>query len=161
MQDYRRERAMDDTNIGIVNTFAGDDTNNVLNDTETNDAMLGLGGNDMISAGIGSDYLEGGLGDDTLTGGDDDDRFAFGRNDGSDTVVDFFPYTLDDPILIEREDSIVLLGGAPEDISAVVASMNEVPGVGVSAHYGDTTIMLLGLTAADLSGQSAEWFIPG
>jgi hypothetical protein len=160
-RSYRRERDMDPTDIGIVNTFPGDDTDNVLSGTETNDAMLGLGGNDIILAGVGSDYLEGGLGNDILIGGDDDDRFAFGRSDGSDIVADFFPYTFDDPILIEREDSIVLLGGVPEDIPAVVASMTEVPSFGVSARYGDTTIMLLGITAVDLNGPTAEWFMLG
>ena len=52
------------------------------------DELYGGAGNDVLNAHAGADILSGGTGDDTLNGGDGGDTYLFGRDDGSDTLLE-------------------------------------------------------------------------
>jgi Ca2+-binding RTX toxin-like protein len=79
------------------------------------DALYGDDGNDVIYAGGGNDRLEGGAGADILLGMTGDDTYYVDRagevfesaNEGNDTVVAGFDYTLDANV-----ENLILIGAA-------------------------------------------------
>ncbi|WP_346352891.1 calcium-binding protein [Azotosporobacter soli] len=73
--DYKvgQMKAQVDGKIVTVNFQAGNDANEILNGTLTDDYIVGGGGNDTISGGAGNDALGGDAGDDKIYGGDGND----------------------------------------------------------------------------------------
>src|SRR3954447_15123747 len=126
----------------------------VITGTPGNDRLVGGTEDDQLIGSPGQDILIGGDGDDQLTGGPGDgdpDQFAFDSDDGDDVIVDFE--------LSSSGDSIVLLGGTPQDIEVVVASVTENPLTGdATLIYGDTTIALQGIIPEVVTD---DWFILG
>ncbi|SDD70277.1 S8 family serine peptidase [Kordiimonas lacus] len=113
------------------------------------DMLSGGGGNDLIFNGAGSDTATGGDGDDTLWGGGGDDLltggtgadiFAFTSTNGSDTVTDFDA----------AEDILLLDGSGFADLAALKAATTE-DGAGVTISFGDTVIILSGISLDDLT----------
>jgi Ca2+-binding RTX toxin-like protein len=149
----------------IANLIEGDDKDNILVGTETEDRMLGYCGDDILIGNEGSDYLEGGNGDDTLTGDDGVagslytgfNDFAFDRDDGTDTITDFrvnCPACLllpDSPV-----DEIILKGGTQADIDLTVAGVTANPDGDAVLHYGETNIVLTGYRPMDVK---EYWFV--
>jgi Ca2+-binding RTX toxin-like protein len=126
----------------------------VITGTPGNDRLVGGTEDDQLIGGPGQDILIGGDGDDQLTGGPrdgDPDQFAFDSDDGDDVIVDFE--------LSSSGDSIVLLGGTPQDIEVVLASVTGNPLTGdATLIYGDTTIALRGIIPEVVTD---DWFILG
>ncbi|WP_137924497.1 calcium-binding protein [Cupriavidus sp. 2SB] len=60
-------------------TIVGSSGANVLNGGAGDDRLEGRGGNDVLDGGEGNDYLDGGIGSD---------NYLFGRNSGSDRIVE-------------------------------------------------------------------------
>jgi hypothetical protein len=157
----------EETTTEITSVIEGDGTNNTLPGTPADDLMLGLGGDDTLVGGRGSDTLEGGDGNDTLTGDGGDTEptyagfndFAFDRTDGTDTITDFKTDCPACRLLPDTPvDEIILIGGSPEDIDAVVAGVTTNPGGDAVLHYGETNIVLTGQTPADVQD---FWFALG
>jgi Ca2+-binding RTX toxin-like protein len=75
-----------------------------------NDHLIGNSGNDLLSGGFGNDVLDGSVGTDTLIGGEGDDTYIIntssvieeGLDQGNDTVVTSFTYTLASGSTIEN-----------------------------------------------------------
>lgn len=73
---------------------AGDDTINALAGDDTvyagagNDVLVGGAGSDILHGEAGNDDLTGGAGNDNLYGGSGNDLYRYGRNEGSDLIVD-------------------------------------------------------------------------
>lgn len=65
-----------------IQSFAGNDTADIIVGTDNADDIFGLGGIDTLSGGLGDDWISGGAGNDTLDGG----AGATLRVGGSDTV---------------------------------------------------------------------------
>ena len=77
--------------------FMGTEGANHLYGSATANRMFGLGGNDYLHGGDGNDTLDGGAGNDTLTGGVGSDTYHFGRNFGSDRVVEQNQWDYEEP----------------------------------------------------------------
>jgi RTX calcium-binding nonapeptide repeat (4 copies) len=145
----------------------GDDKDNILTGTKFDDRIFGYGGDDILRGGPGSDYLQGGPGSDYLQGGGGEDpgpsgpdprpdpppdpkpdggsRYAFGRDDGHDTITGFDPGC---PIcdVVQPPDRIILLGGRPEDITALIDGAMKSERGDAILTYGDTTVTLAGVS---------------
>jgi len=67
----------------------GGDGNDRLEGGNGNDRLFGEVGKDTLVGGKGNDILEGGKGNDSLRGNAGADIFVFGKNSGTDKVVDF------------------------------------------------------------------------
>ena len=83
---------------GGEDTVIGQGGGDILRGGASDDSLVGGGGadrllgnldDDILSGGARNDTLIGGSGDDTLTGDGGADRFVFGRNQGSDVILDF------------------------------------------------------------------------
>lgn len=68
-----------------VNAGEGDDS---VTTATGNDTVLAGAGNDTVDTGEGNDLLDGGIGNDRLIGGIGNDTYKFGRDYGTDTIVD-------------------------------------------------------------------------
>lgn len=82
----------------VYGAIRADDSGGVLEGTDKAEVLFGGNGNDTINGGASHDWLIGGEGDDTLDGGEGndclegglgDDTYVFGRNSGSDIIIDF------------------------------------------------------------------------
>jgi Ca2+-binding RTX toxin-like protein len=67
----------------------GDDNDNTLPGTATNDFIDGQGGDDVLSGLGGNDTINGGSGNDTIAGGTGNDVIVFDYYQDSDVVTDF------------------------------------------------------------------------
>jgi Ca2+-binding RTX toxin-like protein len=63
----------------------GNDANNQLKGTSSDDSIYAMGGNDKVNGGRGNDFISGGLGDDKINGDEGDDLNLFG-DAGNDTI---------------------------------------------------------------------------
>jgi Ca2+-binding RTX toxin-like protein len=81
----------------MANSIIGDNGNNFIPGSWSDDVIEGLGGADVLQGMDGKDTLIGGTGDDTLDGGMGNDTIVFRRGDGQDTVRSMggFPETVD------------------------------------------------------------------
>ncbi|WP_286831217.1 S8 family serine peptidase [Kordiimonas sp. UBA4487] len=104
------------------------------------DLLFNGAGNDTVAGDDGGDTLWGGGGDDTLTGGTGADTFAFTATNGSDTVTDFGA----------AEDILLLDGSGFADLAALKAATTE-DSTGVTISFGDTVILLSGISLDDLT----------
>jgi Ca2+-binding RTX toxin-like protein len=112
----------------------GGDGNDTLTGGDAADTISGGDGNDIINGNAGDDVIAGGNGDDQLTGGADADLFAFAGNEsGSDTIADF-----------EDGVDLLLISGATNVNVEDTAN-------GALISFGDATVLLSGVAAADLS----------
>jgi Ca2+-binding RTX toxin-like protein len=68
-----------------INALAGNDT---VYAGAGNDVLVGGAGNDILHGEAGNDDLSGGAGNDNLYGGAGNDLYRYGRNEGSDLIVD-------------------------------------------------------------------------
>lgn len=75
-------------NLGDDNLF-GNLGSDLIYGNQGNDSLFGGQDDDVLYGGQGNDVLSGNLGNDRLIGGAGADRFVFGRNEGTDTVLDF------------------------------------------------------------------------
>ncbi|MDF3607815.1 pre-peptidase C-terminal domain-containing protein [Paracoccus sp. DMF-8] len=69
--------------------LTGNAAANRLEGAGGNDRLFGGMGHDTLIGGAGNDRLVGGFGNDVLTGGLGADIFVFGRNEGSDRILDW------------------------------------------------------------------------
>lgn len=72
----------------------GNSLNNVLTGNGGNNTLTGGGGNDTLDGGAGTDTLIGGTGDDTYILAASGDTITENNNEGTDTVVAGYSYTL-------------------------------------------------------------------
>ncbi|MCB1367408.1 MAG: hypothetical protein KDK00_06585 [Rhodobacteraceae bacterium] len=101
------------------------------------DVLAGGAGDDTLYGGRGADRLTGGRGDDRLSGGAHADRFIFNGKAGRDIIRDF-----EDGI-----DLMVIRGGDLAFDALTIRDAN----AGAIVEFADTTIVLRGLTADQLS----------
>ncbi|MFC2970460.1 M10 family metallopeptidase C-terminal domain-containing protein [Acidimangrovimonas pyrenivorans] len=101
------------------------------------DRLDGQKGFDRLFGGGGADTLDGGPGHDVLTGGAGADTFVFAPHDGHDVVTDFVPGT---DHLEFTEPGLSYAELAIHDSAA-----------GAVVDYGDGSVLLHGLTAAELT----------
>jgi Ca2+-binding RTX toxin-like protein len=79
--DTIRGTSLDDTIVGLLG-------NDNLTGNVGDDFLQGDGGNDSLDGGEGDDTIFGGVGNDILLGGAGNDTYRFGRNQGSDFLID-------------------------------------------------------------------------
>ena len=123
-----------------ANTIDGGADQDILNGRGGDDTLIGGTGNDILNGGDGQDRLDGGEGNDILNGGDGSDTFVFSQSESNDVISDF---TLGSDIL-EVE-------GVTVDNLLTEAQISEEE-TGLLLTYKSTTILLLGLTLADIDG---------
>ena len=66
----------------------GDNGNNTVRGSISNDYLYGLGGNDRLLAKDGMDIIDGGAGNDSLEGGAGNDTYQFTAGFGTDTIIE-------------------------------------------------------------------------
>lgn len=135
----------------------GGDNNDTIYAGAGNDTLYGGSGDDVLFNGAGSDYvygeggndwLWGGAGNDVLNGGTGADWFSFEYGTGNDTVSDFAP---------EEGDVLDLYDFGYISEAEVLSDMYDVSG-GVSLDLGaGGTVLLVGVTKAELAGSPADW----
>ncbi len=134
------------TGNGVANDLYGMGGRDKLFGLGGADKLVGGGGRDVLKGGAGADrligggqkdVLIGGKGNDTLTGGAGADVFKFFSGDGRDRITDFDPG-------VDRI-SLVSLGVDFSDLT-LTDKWN-----GVRVEVDGVDVLLLGLTAADLS----------
>ncbi|MBD2747024.1 calcium-binding protein [Microvirga sp. BT688] len=90
---------------GPPEPITGTDENDLLNGTNGDDQIYALAGNDTLNGLAGDDWLDGGTGADLMRGGrgndsyvvdDAGDRIVEAANEGHDTVVTTFSFSLAD-----------------------------------------------------------------
>lgn len=130
---------------GGNDSLHGGDGNDTLNGGPGADLMVGGAGADVLQGWAGPDTLDGGRGDDIHSLGDGAKTIVIRSNDGADTVTGFDP-------AVSRID----LTGTPltgfSELSLTAGTD------GVTVGYGSGTLVLRGLSVADLS---ADDFIFG
>ncbi len=94
--NYALIRAHDDTLIGnlLDNVLIGNPGNNVLKGMAGADTIYGGEGNDTIDGGPGADVMQGGAGDDSYDLDNPADAVYENPDEGLDSVVAGFSYTL-------------------------------------------------------------------
>lgn len=112
--------------IGADSLFGGNE----------DDRLLGGSGNDALFGSDGADTLTGGRSDDLLRGGDGADLFVFSDRSGDDVIRDFAP----------GEDHLQFAVG--------LAVVMEDVAHGCLLQFGHATVMLQGVTAAELTGDT-------
>ena len=141
--DVLRGFAQDD----VLTGGAGDD---LLLKSRGADVLSGEDGNDLLRGGSGADTLSGGAGDDTLagnrgaddlTGGDGADLFVFASGEGRDSITDFDT----------TADLIDLTAFNFDGLSDLRLTDGD---DGVTIRLGHQSILLEGLSAADLTADS-------
>ena len=116
----------------------GGEGNDKLFGNSFDDTLDGGDGNDKLNAGGENDILIGGAGDDTLKGGAGEDVFVFDTGHGDDLVNDFDA----------GDDTLQLSAALADGASAAdIAASATVTGNGVLIDFGDSSILLRGLTA--------------
>lgn len=119
----------------------GDDGDDVLDGGAGDDRIIGDNGADRISGGAGKDRIDGGEDDDVMTGGGGADTFIFDDDFAqADTITDF-----------SRADRIVFdtdRGEEPQNFGDLTLTDTA---DGLLIGYGDSTLLLSGLTSADIS----------
>ena len=116
----------------------GGEGNDKLFGNSFDDTLDGGDGNDKLNAGGENDILIGGAGDDTLKGGAGEDVFVFDTGHGDDLVNDFDA----------GDDTLQLSAALADGASAAdIAASATVTGDGVLIEFGDSSILLRGLTA--------------
>lgn len=141
-----------------ANVVAGGIGNDTLYGVDGNDTLNGEGDNDQLFGGLGDDFLRGGSRNDTLAGGDGNDRmnggqgndvligglgndrFVFSTVPGTDTVLDF----------TQGDDKIVLTQFTFATLADILAVTTDTADGAAIALDDDLTIVLAGITAADL-----------
>lgn len=103
-----------------------------------NDVIDGGSGDDQVHGGGGADLLIGGRADDRLEGGAGTDRFKFRPGDGDDEILDF-----------SAEDRLDLRAFKLDGVDSALAAAEDRP-MGATFELGGTTILLLGVTLAEL-----------
>lgn len=120
----------------------GEEGRDLLQGGSGNDYLDGGKGDDFISVGTGRDTLRGGGGADNLTGGADRDMliggagadvFTFFSGDGRDTIRDF-------------EVGVDMLEFVTSETIEVFDTW-----LGARIVYGESSVLLLGVVAADIS----------
>ena len=140
----------------VLQGFAGGDT---LFGNDGNDSLFGGKDNDMLLGGFGSDRLSGGDGDDYLSGFDGADRLAGGRGNDllfggrSADVFVFAPGDGADRIkgFVDGQDRLDLSAHGFTRVAAALRHFEAVDG-GVRFVAGNDTVLIGGITLADLSG---------
>ncbi|MBB5756055.1 Ca2+-binding RTX toxin-like protein [Methylorubrum rhodinum] len=120
-------------------TILGGDGNDTLVGGKGNDVLNGGAGSDTIDGGIGNDLIITGSGRDVVTGGTEADLFQVGS--GSTTITDF---AVD--FHLERIDLRGVV--AATDFSKLAVADTA---AGAQITVADTTILLRGVEASDLS----------
>ncbi|MDJ0823210.1 MAG: calcium-binding protein [Paracoccaceae bacterium] len=125
-------------------SLSGGNGNDLIRGHQDNDSVSGGAGNDTLFGGGENDTINGGAGDNLLTGGQGADVFLFNNlvADGDDTITDF----------TVGVDQINLIGHPSIDtyaeLNAADMTVNDVSGV--MLYFGDSTIFLQNVTAAQL-----------
>lgn len=134
------------------NTISGGNGSDWLFGSDGNDTLQGGGGDDFLFGGFHSDDLYGGAGNDHLKGGRDADRFIYESGDNGDDVIEDFDPALDHLVL-----SATLGDGSLTLAELLAASSETADGLLLDIGDGDS-ILLKGLTAADLSASNVDIF---
>ena len=154
--------------FATLDTFEGDDGDNVLIGTPDDDTINGHGGNDTIDgdAGIdtidggdGNDTITGGPGNDTLLGGNGNDTFIWNPGDGSDTIqggtgVDTLVFN---GSAGNEVFAVTAEGGGfrfTRDLGNIVMTATDVEAITLNALAGDDHVTTVGLpgTSQNLIG---------
>lgn len=127
--------------LGGNDLINGDDGDDLLVGGAGDDRIIGDNGEDRISGGAGKDRIDGGEDDDVMSGGGGADTFIFDDDFAQhDTITDF-----------SRADRIVFdadRGQEPQNFGDLTLT-NTADGLLIG--YGDSTLLLSGLTSADIS----------
>ncbi|SEO31346.1 Hemolysin-type calcium-binding repeat-containing protein [Gemmobacter aquatilis] len=117
-----------------ADSLLGGRGNDWINGDEGADVLNGGENRDILTGGAGADILTGGLGGDRLIGGQGIDIFVFARGDGADIISNF-------------QDGTDQL-----DLRGVGAFTIEDGARGAVITYGQSSIELIGISAANLNG---------
>jgi trimeric autotransporter adhesin len=99
------------TLTGSASKGTGNALDNNIFGNAGNNLLSGLAGNDFLQAGGGKDTLQGGIGNDQylLLTGDEDTKISEFANQGIDTVINGFDYTLEENL---ENLTLLFLAGA-------------------------------------------------
>lgn len=123
----------------LLFVFKGGDT---FNGSSHGDLLFSSLGNDQIFGNLGDDVIAGSTGNDTIEGGGGSDQFLFVRGDGVDLITDFE----DTGANVATDDHIVM----KRALFSTMVKTDAADGVHLD-FAGNTTIILQGLTAADIT----------
>ncbi len=126
----------------------GDGRNNFLPGTNEDDVINGLGGNDAIIANGGNDILNGGTGNDAMAGGFGDDTFIVDNindkvienpNEGNDTIIADFSFSLFSTPNVENLTlGGTTLGGVGNELDNIIKGNGQ--NNGLAGNDGNDTI---------------------
>lgn len=100
-------------------TGTGNALDNIISGNEGDNTLYGLDGNDILMGNAGADTMIGGLGDDTYYVEDETDLVTELIDEGNDTIVTSFDYTLGENVenlTFYGEDNITGTGNALDNI---------------------------------------------
>jgi Ca2+-binding RTX toxin-like protein len=117
--------------------------------TTGDDLLMGGDGGDIQLGGKGDDTIVGEGGDDNQTGGTGVDWFYINTNDGHDIISDFRP---------EQGDRIFLYWATLNDMVVAENGLTASPQGDVVAHYGETTVTLMGVPYANYADDGIGLF---
>lgn len=118
-----------------------------------NDHLFGGNGQDSLSGGAGDDWLYGDEGHDDLAGGAGADSFFFSR--GHDVITDF-DGAEGDRLFIPVDQQ----HPGNDTFAALIANAVETTaGLRIPGEGSDSSLLLRGITKADLSSENVEYLI--
>jgi serralysin len=127
--------------LGGDDRIDGDDGDDILSGGAGDDRIVGDNGEDRISGGAGADRIDGGEQDDLMSGGGGADLFIFDDEfEQHDTITDF---SRADRIYFDADN-----GQEPQNFGDLTLTDTA---EGLLISYEDSTLLLTGLTAADIS----------
>ncbi|MFV1594623.1 calcium-binding protein [Phaeobacter sp. JH20_36] len=138
----------EDTLIGgdDNDTLRGGDGDDNLDGGLGNDELRGGAGDDVVNGGDGSDMMYVSLGNDTMDGGNGDDTFILRDDSGATTINNF-----------ATGDKLNVEGLGYNDLADVLAVAYETSEGVTLAIDADTTVLLDGLTLADLDASDFDF----
>jgi VCBS repeat-containing protein len=134
------------------NIIFGGDGNDLIFAGDGDDTIFGGDGDDMIHAGAGNNFIDAGAGNDTVLLGQHAETLAFGDESGRQTV---FGFRATGP----AQDQIEIDSDVFNDWDALSSAVSNARGGALITFDADTTLFLLGVTAAQLEANHSDVFV--
>ena len=123
----------------LVNFLLGTNEDDVINGLGGNDVIIANGGNDLISGGAGDDVTAGGFGDDTFFVDSVNDKVIENPNEGNDTIIAGFSFSLFSAPNVENLTlDGTALGGVGNELNNVIKGNAQ--DNGLAGNDGDDTL---------------------